>query len=138
MGADGDDGIPTKVKCRACRGELPAVSTCLWCKGDPGWMTAEQVMRWLAFQSGQRRPIRQSLSSSVSTGKFDPHRVVVNERLFRAWEKKPEIRFGELIARAIALLVRDDEDGAEMYKKLLTVDDKQLAEAVERIVLLDK
>ena len=95
-------------------------------------------MRWLAFQSGQRRPIRQSLSSSVSTGKFDPHRVVVNERLFRAWEKKPEIRFGELIARAIALLVRDDEDGAEMYKKLLTVDDKQLAEAVERIVLLDK
>ncbi len=136
---NGDDEVPTRVKCRACRGELPAVSACLWCKGDPGWMTAEQVMRWLAHQSQQRQAVapKSTLAASISTGKFDPHRIVVNERLFRAWEKSG-LRYGELIARAVALAVRSDEDGAEAYKKLMAIDDKQLAELCERVVLLDK
>jgi hypothetical protein len=87
-------------------------------------MTADQVMAWRRHQSGSKH-------ARVSTTRFDPHRVVVLERLSKAWDKAPEMRLGEMLLEALEAMNMTPE-------VLRTLDDKRLAELVERYVLVGR
>jgi hypothetical protein len=107
----------TPIQCRACGGRK-----CKWC-GETGVMNSEQVSAWRRFQSGTHR-------ASSPSGRFEnPHRVVILERLGKAWDKMPELRIGQLVLEAL--------ECANMRPEILrTLDDKRLAEIVEHYVLL--
>jgi hypothetical protein len=72
-----------------------------------------------------------------STARTDVSRANTLARIAVAWDKRPSLSFGELLARSLAhsTLARVGEPAA--FDRLEAFDDSYLAEAVERFVLLD-
>jgi hypothetical protein len=108
----------TPILCRNCGG-----NGCRFC--TDGWMSPEDLGRWMRAQSGQR-PAAQERKA---TQPFDPHRIVILERLAKAWEKQPDMRLGQLLIEALAYQHITPET-------LRTLDDRRLCELVEHFVLL--
>ena len=69
----------------------------------------------------------------ASSIRFDPARAVFLERALKAWEKRPEMTFGQLVLGAVMAACPDHLSQAHM----LNMSDRELAEALERYVLLD-
>lgn len=131
-----DDNTP--LRCRACTGSyllgkdiIGKDIMCRWC--TEGWMNVDQFHAWMRFKSGPR-----PAAARVSTQRFDPHRVVILERLERAWSKVDKMRLGELVREAIILhlLLPDSAfDAKTLDEFLLKIDDKRLAEIIEYYVM---
>ena len=56
-------------------------------------------------------------------------RALFLERLAKAWDKSPDMRMGQLLVEALGM------QGPFDVLALRTIDDSQLAEAIERFVL---
>lgn len=69
----------------------------------------------------------------ASSIRFDPAKAVLLQRLLKAWEKRPELSLGQLLAGGVMVAAPDRLALAH----LLRIGDTELAEAVERFVLLD-
>lgn len=69
-----------------------------------------------------------------STARTENHRGLVLARLAVAWDKRPSLSLGELLARALASSTLASLDGAEGLARLEAFDDGYLAEVVERYV----
>lgn len=65
----------------------------------------------------------------ASTDKFDMRRALFLERLVKAWDKAPDMRMGQLLVEALGM------QGPFDVLSLRTLEDMQLAEAIERFVL---
>ena len=74
--------------------------------------------------------------SSTARGEFS--RANTLARIAIAWDKRPDLTFGELIARALAFsTLAKVGDTPETFARLEAFDDGYLADAVERFVLLE-
>jgi hypothetical protein len=66
----------------------------------------------------------------TSTTRLSTHRATILARLAAAWDKRPDLTLGELLAKATG---QQDDDGP-MYR----LGDVKLAEEIERFVLLGR
>jgi hypothetical protein len=72
-----------------------------------------------------------------STLRNDTRRAVALGRIATAWDKKPELRFGQLLV--LALQADNESPIFEVTVDTIErMDDTQLAELIERYVLLGK
>jgi hypothetical protein len=73
----------------------------------------------------------------ISTSRTEVKRANLLARIAVAWDKRPELSFGELIARSLAHSTLAQIGTPETFARLEAFDDGYLAEAVERFVLLE-
>lgn len=66
-----------------------------------------------------------------SSATIDIKRVIVLQRIAKAWDKRPDLSLGALVARSWSVLEDRVED-------LGAIDDDKLIELIERFVLLGK
>jgi hypothetical protein len=64
---------------------------------------------------------------------LDVRKPLLFERILRAWEKRPEMTLGQLLSGAV---VQSAPEGM-VLAHLLRMTDLELAEAVERFVLVE-
>lgn len=65
-----------------------------------------------------------------STIRNDTSKALFLERIAKAWDKVPNLSFGELISKAM------EEDTGWLDTPMSDYSNKQIAEAIERYVLL--
>ena len=68
-----------------------------------------------------------------TTDRFDNRRVLALERIARSGDLRPELTLGQLIAGALAVLPERD---SLTIAKLLRMSDHELADAIDRYVLM--
>jgi len=66
--------------------------------------------------------------------RLDVSKPLFLERLLKAWEKRPDLTLGQIISGAVLLTSPTDM----VIAHLLRIGDRELAEAVERFVLMDE
>lgn len=72
-----------------------------------------------------------------STARTEVSRATMLARIAVAWDKRPSLSLGELLARSLAHSTLAKVGEPEAFARLEAFDDAYLAEAVERFVLLD-
>lgn len=74
------------------------------------------------------------MSDRRSSMTIDVRKALMLERLLKAWEKRPELGLGQLLAGALTSAAPE----SFVLAHLLRVSDSELAEAVEKFVLMER